>query len=121
MINTTNMQPKLKRPEDLTLNDLDMIYSLSRIGDWSGAEIGRRYGISASDVKKIVEDYVGLRKLCERKLPEEGRDREPELTTKKQRKRRSDARYGSDRERQAAYRKRLQDRSPGEMTHPPAY
>src|SRR5271169_6141659 len=120
MINATNMQPKLKRPEDLTLNDLDMVYSLNRIGEWSGTEIGRRYGISASDVKKIVEDYVELRKLCERKPPEEGlhQDRESELTAKKQRKRRSDTRYGSGRERQAAYRKRLREKNPDGIKQP---
>ena len=69
-MNATVTQNKQKQIQDLKLHELDMVYSLSRIGDWSCAEIGRRYGVSASDVKKIIEEYVELRKLCERKPPE---------------------------------------------------
>jgi hypothetical protein len=31
-----------KRIEDLTLKEVDMIYSLSRVGEWTELEIGRR-------------------------------------------------------------------------------
>jgi hypothetical protein len=107
----TNVQPALKRIEDLSLRELDMAYSLSRIGR-SYPDIGKRYRISESDVRKVVDDYVELRKLCEARPSAESQhvNPEPELTAKKPRKRRRDAIYATARERQAAYRARLQER-----------
>ena len=105
-----NIQPDLKRIEDLNLRELDMAYSLSRIG-WSCPEIGKRYRISESDVSKLVENYVELRELCKTRPPGEIQhaNPEPDLTTKKPRKRRCDAVYATAKDRQAAYRARLQE------------
>jgi hypothetical protein len=102
---------KLKRIEDLSLKEIDMCYSLSRIG-WSHSEIGRRYGIVEADVKTLVKDYVELRELCKTKMLNENEPSNPEgdLCTKKPRKRRSDAIYATEKDRQAAYRARLQER-----------
>ena len=115
----TNVQPALKRIEDLSLRELDMAYSLSRIGR-SYADIGKRYRISESDVRKLVDDYVELRKLCKAKPPGESQhaNSELELATKKPRKRRCDAIYATSKERQAAYRARLQERRRAGMQFP---
>lgn len=108
---TTKTESKLKRIEDLTLYELDMVYSLSRIG-WSYPEIGRRYGIAESDVRDVVENYVELRRECERKLSEERLNQNPgpEPTAKRPRKRRCDAIYATAKDRQAAYRARLREK-----------
>lgn len=108
----TNERPKLKRIEDLGFGEFDVAYSLGRTG-WSCAEIGRRYGISESDVKKLVDNYVELRKLCKAKPLGQNQQVSPEPapTTKMPRKRRSDAIYATAKERQAAYRARLKERS----------
>jgi hypothetical protein len=105
-----NTKPKLKRIEDLSLKEVDMAYSLSRIG-WSCLEIGRRYGISEGDVRKLVDDYVEIRESCKTKPPDESQhaNPEPDPTTKKPRKRRCDAMYATAKDRQAAYRARLRD------------
>jgi transposase len=107
----TKIEPALKRIEDLSLRELDMVYSLSRIGR-SYPDIGKRYRISESDVRKIVNDYVQLRKLCEARPTDERKhaNAELQLTAKKPRKRRCDAIYATTKERQAAYRARLQER-----------
>lgn len=114
-----NVQPALKRIEDLSLRELDMVYSLSRIGR-SYADIGKRYQISESDVRKLVDNYVELRKLCKAKPPSESQhaNPEPHLTAKKPRKRRCDAIYATSKERQAAYRARLQERRRAGMQIP---
>jgi len=114
-----NIQPKLKRIEDLSLHELDMVYSLSRIGR-SCPEIGKRYQISESDVRKVVEDYVELRELCKTRPPSESQhaDPEPDLTTKKPRKRRCDAIYATAKERQAAYRARLKEKRHASIEQP---
>jgi transposase len=107
----TNVQPALKRIEDLSLRELDMAYSLSRIGRSCG-DIGKRYRISESDVRKIIEDYAELRELCKARPPRESQQANPELElpAKKPRKRRCDAKYATAKERQAAYRARLQEK-----------
>jgi hypothetical protein len=114
-----NVQPALKRIEDLSLRELDMAYSLSRIG-WSYQAIGKRYGISESDVRKIVDDYVELRELCKTRPPVESQhaNQELQLTAKKPRKRRCDAIYATAKERQAAYRARLQEKRRAGMQFP---
>ena len=107
----TNIQPNLKRIEDLSLHEIDMVYSLSRIG-WSFPEIGKRYRISESVVTKVVDDYVELhewRKANPLAQLQKISD-EPESVTGKPRKRRCDAIYATAKERQAAYRARLQER-----------
>jgi hypothetical protein len=106
----TDVKTEKKQISDLTLRELDRIYSLVRIGDWRDAEIGRAYRLSEDDVRKVFDNYLELREMLEKnhhgeRLPQEP---SPEQTTK-QRKRRSDARYASHAERQAAYRARLQE------------
>ena len=111
MMKTKEAQTKQKRIEDLTRRELDMIYSLMRVGDWSDSEIGRVYKLSMDDVHKVFDNYPQLREACLRNplpavLPQAP---EAELTTKTPRKRRCDAVYATAKERQAAYRARLQE------------
>jgi len=109
-MNGSNAQTKQKRIEDLTLREVDMIYSLARVGEWKDVEIGRRYGISQADVRKVIGNYVELRGAVQENQHHEGMPQElsPELTTK-ERKRRRDARFVTPADRQAAYRARLQE------------
>jgi len=87
-----------------------MVYSLARVGEWTELEIGRRYKISRADVRELIENYVELRGAIEKNQPFEQLQEEPPLDlNKNQRKRRSDARYASHAQRQAAYRTRLQE------------
>jgi hypothetical protein len=109
MTTAKNVQPATKQIENLSLKELDMIYSLVRVGDWSDSEIARRHRISETDVHKAFENYPQLREAVSRNprrdvLPQAP---ESELTTKKPRKRRSDAVYATAKEGQAAYRSRL--------------
>jgi hypothetical protein len=109
-MNAANIQPNLKRIEDLSLHEIDMVYSLSRIG-WSCPDIGKRYRISESDAREVVEDYVELhewRKANPLAQVQKISD-EPESVTGKPRKRRCDAIYATAKERQAAYRARLKE------------
>jgi hypothetical protein len=101
----------VKQIKDLTQREIDMVYSLVRVGDWSDSEIGRVYKLSVDDVHKVFDNYPQLREACLRNplpavLPQAP---ESELTTKTPRKRRSDAVYATAKERQAAYRARLQE------------
>ena len=110
MMKTKEAQTKQKRIEDLTLREVDMIYSLARVGEWKDVDIGRRYGISRADVRTVVDYYEELRKTAE-SHPRDERPHQntaPELN-KNPRKRRSDALYATAKERQAAYRARLQE------------
>ena len=103
-------QIRQKRIGDLALKEVDMIYSLARVGEWKDVEIGRRYGISQADVRTVVDHYEELRKTAE-SHPRDERPHQntaPELN-KNPRKRRSDALYATAKERQAAYRARLQE------------
>jgi hypothetical protein len=119
MMKTKEAQTKQKRIEDLKLHELDMLYSLSRTG-WSCPEIGRRYGISDAEVRSAIDDYVDLRRLCQERPTEERPhpDQEPELDTKKPRKRRSDMVYATAKEPQAAYRARLQEKERAGIEQP---
>jgi hypothetical protein len=105
---TRETPTKQKRIEELTLRELDMVYSLLRIGDWPDSQIGRVHKLSEADVRKVFDNYLELREMLEKnqQLPQEP---SPELT-KKVRKRRSDARYATPADRQAAYLARLQER-----------
>src|SRR5450631_1808552 len=111
MMNTTATQVKQKRIEDLTLHEVDMVYSLMRVGDWSDLEISRVYKLSVDDVHKVFDNYPQLREACLRNPPRDVLPQAPEseLTTKTPRKRRSDALYATAKERQAAYCARLQE------------
>src|SRR6266849_9708989 len=108
---TTNGQTKLRRIEDLTLHEFDIVYSLMRVGDWRDSEISRAYKLSVDDVHKVFDNYPQLREVILRNPPRDVLPHAPEseLTTKPPRKRRCDAVYESAKERQAAYRARLQE------------
>jgi hypothetical protein len=49
-MNASEAQAKQRRIEDLTLREIDMVYSLMRVGDWSDLEISRVYKLSVDDV-----------------------------------------------------------------------
>jgi hypothetical protein len=57
-MSTSGSQTKQKRIEDLTLRELDMVYSLVRVGDWPHEEISRVYKLSVNDVSKIFDTQV---------------------------------------------------------------
>ena len=111
MTETIVTQNKLKKIEDLTSPEIGMIYSLSRTG-WSYREIGRRYRISETDARTVVDNYVEVRKACERKAFEESPNGNPkqEPAKEKSRKRRSDAIYATAKDRQAAFRAKLREK-----------
>lgn len=127
---TSQERAEQRQVENLSLKEVDMIYSLACIGEWTALEIGRRYRIPESDVRKVAENYAELRRTCERKPSGQGLNQNPrpEPTPKKPRKRRSDAIYATAKERQAAYRARLKERrragmqvpSPDPVTDSPA-
>src|SRR5450759_5626947 len=102
-MNASEAKTKQKRIEDLTLKEVDMIYSLARVGEWTDLEIGRRYCISQADVRRVVDNYEELRGAVQKDQHHERLPQEPsqELTT--ERKRRSDARFVTPAARQAAY------------------
>ena len=104
-------QPGQKRIEDLTQREIDMVYSLVRIGEWADSEIGRVYKLSVDDVHEVFDNYIQLREAVLRNPSGDMLPQAPELelTTGKTRKRRSDALYATAKERQAAYRARLQE------------
>ena len=111
MMKTKEAQTIQKRIEDLRLREVDRIYSLVRIGDWPDKEISRVYKLSVDDVHKVFDNSPDLREACLRNPPPAVLPQAPEseLTTKTPRKRRSDAVYATAKERQAAYRARLQE------------
>ena len=111
MMKTKEAQTKEKRIEDVTLRELDMVYSLMRVRDWSDLEIGRVYKLSVDDVHKVFDSYPQLREGVLRNPPRDVLPQAPEseLTTKTPRKRRNDARFVTAADRQKAYRARLQE------------
>jgi hypothetical protein len=101
-MNASEAKTGQKQIESLTLREVDMVYSLMRVGDCSDSEIGRVYKLSVDDVHKVFDNYPQLREGCLNEplhdvLP---RAQESELTTKTQRKRRSDSRYATTAGRQ---------------------
>ena len=121
MIKTNEAQTKQKRIEDLSLRELDMVYSLVRVGDWPHEEISRVYKLAVDDVHKVFDDYPQLRELVLRNPPRGVLPQAPEseLTTKTPRKRRSDARFSTTAERQAAYRARLKEKRLADLQQHP--
>src|ERR1019366_4963550 len=120
MMKTKEAPTKLKGIEDLSLRELDRIYSLVRIGDWPDKEIGRVYRLSEEDVRKVFDNYPQLREACLRNPPRDVLPQAPEseLTTKTPRKRRKDARFVTPADRQAAYRARLKEKRHASVEHP---
>ena len=53
-----------KRIEDLTIREIDMVYSLMRVGGWSDSEISRVYKVSVEDVHNVFDNYPQLRESC---------------------------------------------------------
>jgi hypothetical protein len=119
-MNTTATQAKQKHIEELTLREVDMIYSLMRVGDWSELEISRVYKLSVDDVHKVFDNYPQLREACLRNPPRDVFPQAPEseLTTKTPRKRRSDVKFATTADRQAAYRARLKDKRHASLEQP---
>src|SRR5713101_6433304 len=119
-MNASEAQTKQKRIEDLTLREIDMVYSLMRVRDWPDSEIGRVYQLSVDDVHKIFDNYPELREACLRNPPRDVLPQAPELelTTKTPRKQRSDARYATTADRQAAYRAREKDKRRASLEQP---
>jgi hypothetical protein len=120
-MNRCQTRTEQKQTEDLTLGQLDMIYSLVRIGNWQDSDIARVYGLSEGDVRRAFSDYVELRRVLEiRQQNEDNPQKLPlEVAKKTPRKRRSDARYATPAERQASYRARLKERRFAGLHHPP--
>ena len=57
-MNSSETQTKQRRIEDLTQREIDMFYSLVRIGEWADLEIGRVYKLSVDDVHKLFDNYT---------------------------------------------------------------
>ena len=111
-MNISQTLTELKQIEDLTLHQLDMVFSLKRIGNWQDSDIARVYRLPEFDVRRVFSDYVELRRALEiqQKNAHTPQERRLDLTKKRPRKRRSDARYSTAAERQATYRARLKER-----------
>src|ERR1039458_8714873 len=120
MMKTKKTQTIKKRIEDLTLRELDRIYSLVRIGDWPHKEISRLYKLSVDDVHKVFDNYSQLREACLRNPTRNVLSQTPEseLTTNTPRKRRNDARFVTAAARQAAYRARLKEKRDASLEQP---
>jgi len=119
-LNASEAKTGQKQIQDLTLREVDMVYSLMRLGDWPDSEISRVYKLSVDDVHKIFDSYPQLREEFLRNPPGDvlPQAQESELTTKTQRKRRSDARFATTAERQAAYRARLKEKRDASLEQP---
>ena len=117
-MHASQTQAGQKGIEDLALKEVDMIYSLARVG-WTEPEIGRRYKISRDDVRQVINNYVELRETLKKNQHVELLPQEPSLdVAKKPRKRRSDAIFATPAERQAAYRARLKEKRNADMQEP---
>src|SRR5713101_2401413 len=119
-MNPSEAQTKQKRIEDLTLREIDMVYSLMRVRDWPDWEIGRVYKLSVDDVHVVFDNYPELREACLRNPPRDLSPQAPEseLTSKASRKRRCDAIYVTAKERQAAYRAREKENHRSSLEQP---
>ena len=108
MTNTTEK----RQINDLTVNEINLIYSLMRIGDWPALEIGRVYRLSEEDITKVFDNYPELLEAAEKNpyLQEQPRQDPSQERIEKPRKRRNDARFVTAADRQKAYRTRLQER-----------
>jgi hypothetical protein len=117
----TANQSKSRQIKDLTLHELNIIYSLVRIGDWADSEIGRVYKLSAEDVRRVFDNYVDLLEAAEKNPPvQEQLPQDPsQENVEKPRKRRSDARFATPAERQANYRARLKEKRHAKLQQPP--
>jgi hypothetical protein len=119
-MNASEAKTGQKQIQDLTLREIDMVYSLMRVGDCSDSEIGRVYKLSVDDVHKVFDNYPQLREAFLRNPPRDVLPQAPEseLTTKTPRKRRNDAQYATTADRQAAYRARLKEKRHASLKQP---
>ena len=119
-MNRCQTRTQQKQIEELTLGQVDMIYSLVRIGNWQDSDIARVYGRSEVDVRRVFSGYVELRRVLETRHQKRHSPPRPplEVAKKEPRKRRSDARYSTAAERQATYRARLRERRLAGLHHP---
>jgi len=69
MIKKTKIHSEKKQINNLTKHEVDMIYSLVRIGDWPALEIGRVYRLSEEDVTKVFDNYPELLEAAEKSPP----------------------------------------------------
>jgi hypothetical protein len=115
----TNMTEK-RQINDLTVKEINLIYSLMKIGDWPALEIGRVYRLSEEDVTKVFDNYPELLEAAEKNqcLQEQPRQDPSQERIEKPRKRRSDARYATTAERQVAYRARLKEKRHSSLEQP---
>jgi hypothetical protein len=116
MTTETYIQGAKRQIKDLSRHEFNMIYSLVRVGDWPDSEIGRVYTLSEEDVRKVFNNYEELLEAAEKNPSlQQQLLRDPSQEgIENPRKRRSDARFATAKERQAAYRARLQEsRRPG--------
>ena len=120
-MNASEAKTGQKQIQDLTLREVDMVYSLMRLGDWPDSEISRVYKLTVDDVHKIFDSYPQVREEFLRNPPRDVSPQalESELTTKTPRKRRSDARFATTAERQAAYRARLKEKRHADLQQHP--
>jgi len=120
MPNQINIHPEKKQIKDLTRREINMIYSLVRIGNWRDSEIGRVYKLTEEDVRKVFNNYVELLEAAEKNLCVEQQPRQdpPQERIENPRKRRRDARYATTAERQIAYRARLKEKRRASVEHP---
>jgi hypothetical protein len=116
MTNTTEK----RQINDLTLKEINLIYSLMRIGDWPALEIGRVYRLSEEDVTKVFDNYPKLLEAAEKNPPGQEQLRQDPLQEGigKPRKKRCDAQYATPAERQSAYRARLQESRRASLEQP---
>ena len=107
-----------KEIRHLTQHEVNMIYSLVRIGEWADSEIGRVYRLPEGDVRRVFNNYEELLAEAEKRPFEQVRQ-DPSLEMiEKPRKRRSDARFTTMAERQAAYRARQKEKRLAAMEQP---
>ncbi len=101
-----------KQISELTDHEITWIYSMAKYGNWPDSKIAPYFNLSASDVRKVLENWIEPWGTVEKNLRWQLRHREPapEFPKKKPRKRRSDARYATTADRQAAYRARLKEK-----------
>jgi hypothetical protein len=117
----TGGHAKQKQITDLTRHEINMIYSLVRVGNWPDSEIGRVYKLAETDVRKVFNNYEELLATVEQNpcgQEQLRQDPSPERI-EKPRKRRRDARFAIAADRQAAYRARLMEKRHADMQQPP--
>jgi len=120
MTTETDIRGRKKKITDLTKHDLNMVYSLVRVGDWADSEIGRVYRLSEEDVRNVFNNYEELLEAAEKNPSAQQQPQQDPSQERfeKQRKLRRDAKFASPAARQAAYRARLKEKLPANLEQP---